>query len=396
MLRKLLHLNTNQKGALIIILVVIVLVGYRPLISKSTAQNSGQIISRCESREYRPSCYDKEIPKLMDQGISMEQAFEITKMVQRADPSFAYCHVLGHELSTKEVDRDPDHWKEVIARCPSGLCSNGCLHGALQARFRADNLNDEQIATLKSDLNTICESRTGWNPTKLAQSSCYHGLGHLNMYLTRADLSKSVALCQEEGIKPDGRDYRPVCLDGVFMQVYQPLEPEDLVLISSLSASSKNPANFCGQFSGLTNASCLGESWPLSLNQIKTPSGFISFCQAVKVEFQPRCMDNLAYILMVQFHFDSTAMTNFCASLPANFGGSCLAGGATRLMDTDYTNAQAAISLCQSSSQSDPSETCFHKLSDLGSFNFSPGSSEITQFCQALPEKWRKRCFATT
>ena len=56
---------------------------------------------------YAPS-QDKEILKLMDEGYSMEQAFAVTQVVQEKDPSYQYCHVLGHYLAAKETQKDPE------------------------------------------------------------------------------------------------------------------------------------------------------------------------------------------------------------------------------------------------------------------------------------------------
>src|SRR3989344_9661052 len=59
-----------------------------------------KIIKECADSTYRPGCYDKQIPKLMDY-ISMEDAFEVTAIVQNKDSSYPYCHVLAHELSAR-------------------------------------------------------------------------------------------------------------------------------------------------------------------------------------------------------------------------------------------------------------------------------------------------------
>ena len=94
------------------------------------------IVKKCSSASYKPTCYEKEVPMLMD-SISMEEAFQVTRIIQDLDKSYQYCHVLGHELSARETAKDPGKWKDIIPRCPSGLCSNGCIHGAFQERFRA-------------------------------------------------------------------------------------------------------------------------------------------------------------------------------------------------------------------------------------------------------------------
>ena len=199
--------------------------------NSSLIKYADDIIKLCAGERYHPACYDREIPKLMD-FISMEEAFKVTKIVQSKDSAYPYCHVLGHELSAREVRKNPDNWKEVVTRCPAGMCSNGCIHGGFQERFRAESFTDEQIEIVKPDLAMICEKRGSWNPTGLEQASCYHAIGHLTMYLTDADIDKAIKICEFAAIKPNGRSFIQTCTDGVFMQMFQPLEPEDFALIA--------------------------------------------------------------------------------------------------------------------------------------------------------------------
>ncbi|MEK9194987.1 MAG: hypothetical protein AAB975_01310, partial [Patescibacteria group bacterium] len=58
------------------------------------------VVVTCASSDYRPGCYDKEIPKFMD-VLSMEDVFKVTALVQQKDSGYWYCHVLGHNLSSR-------------------------------------------------------------------------------------------------------------------------------------------------------------------------------------------------------------------------------------------------------------------------------------------------------
>ncbi|MEL6804243.1 MAG: hypothetical protein AAFO91_10720, partial [Bacteroidota bacterium] len=61
------------------------------------------LVEQCATEERTAVCYEREVPKLMDQGYEMEEAFTVTKLIQDIDPSFQYCHVLGHYISAKET-----------------------------------------------------------------------------------------------------------------------------------------------------------------------------------------------------------------------------------------------------------------------------------------------------
>src|SRR5687767_6545836 len=72
-----------------------------------------RVLSICRTQPNSRPCYDEEIPKLMDE-ISMEDAFKVTALIQKQDDSYWYCHVLSHKLVAREVQADPDNWKEVL------------------------------------------------------------------------------------------------------------------------------------------------------------------------------------------------------------------------------------------------------------------------------------------
>lgn len=354
------------------------------------------VVETCSEERYHPSCYDREIPKLMDK-ISMEDAFKVTKIVQDQDSSYPYCHVLGHELSAREVAKDPSKWKEVITRCPPGECSNGCLHGGLQERFRgAETYTDEQIEEVKDDLSNICEKRDSWNPTGLEQASCYHAVGHLTMYLTSADIDKSIKICKSSAIKTDGRNFIQTCTDGVFMQIFQPLEPEDFELIKGKEIKKRDLESFCRKYTGQDRISCWHEGWPLYRAEITTPNGLMKFCNnpilATK-EAKDQCFYGLFYVVTSQFNFDLTKIHDFCSALPQDRMNQCFGNTASRMIETDYRNIDMATKYCLSAPE-ESKPFCYGELIKYSTFNFHKGSKEFYELCNILPETWKDRCLS--
>lgn len=367
--------------------------------SISLEQYASEVLAKCSNTSHHQSCYDEEVPKLMDSpaNLSMEQAFEVTRLVQEKDSSFPYCHVLGHNLSAKEVKKNPSKWKEIVSRCPSGMCSNGCIHGGFQEKFRAESLTDEQIEGVKPDLKSICEKRDNWNPTGLEQASCYHALGHLTMYLTAADIDKAVKLCQEIALKPDGRDFQQLCFDGVFMQIFQPLEPEDFALVSGKQPSKDDVVNFCSKFKGWQKGSCLSESWPLYRQElIDNPDELVKFCSRSENLQQDRCYLSLFYVLTAQFDFDTGKIKDYCLGLPKTRQGQCFANASSRFIETDYRNIDKSVSLCSDSGTQVNQETCFEELLKYSTYNFHVGSDEFDKLCHGLPNPWQGRCSGLT
>lgn len=360
---------------------------------QQVASAVSRVLAACDTQEYHPACYDREIPKLMDR-FSMEETFAITKEIQLKDPTYTYCHVLGHALSSQETKKDPSKWQDVITRCPSGVCSNGCVHGAFQERFRTDVLSQEQIAEIKPQLLTVCKPRGSWNPTGMEQATCYHAMGHLLMYITGAEINQSLALCDELA-KPkeeNGYDFHPICYDGVFMQMFQPLEPEDIALVQGKQPTRATIRAFCDRFSGQAKVSCVTESWPLFIAELENPEFLTSFCGQLAPDMRHRCFTGMFYILVVQNRFDLTRMRNYCEQLPENIAALCYASTASRLVETDWNNITKAANWCTETGSESGKKACFEELVYYASYNFHRKSPEFFALCNALPDPWKQSC----
>ena len=361
----------------------------------SLAAYARQIVAKCASASYRPGCYETEVPKLMD-TISMQDAFKVTELVQQDDPSYQYCHVLGHKLAERETAKDPSKWKDVVTMCPDGVCSNGCVHGAFQQRFSAEWVTPAELEAIKPELLDVCEKRTGWNPTPLEQATCYHAMGHMLMYATNGDITTSVKLCDELAVKDNGqRDYRKLCYDGSFMQIFQPLEPDDFSLVKGKQPSKAQLASYCDKFSALSKVSCWSEGWPLYRDEILTPRGVVAFCTHLKnVTDQNTCYTDQFYVVTAQEQFDTGFMQRYCSQLPAGVSGRCFANTASRLIETDYKNIDKSVAVCKSAPAGDDQTQCYQELLLYSTYNFHAGSAEFYQICNAMDEPWKGQCLA--
>ncbi len=358
---------------------------------------AAQVLEACRDANYTPGCYDQEIPKLMDRGFSMEEAFRITALVQKEDPEYWYCHVLGHNLSAREAAKDLSKWNEVIARCPVGQCSNGCLHGTFQERFRDQVLSDDELEELLPKLSIICENGPARTFTGLEQSSCYHALGHLAMYITHADTIRATSLCDRIAFRDEEHDFRRVCYDGAFMQIYQPLEPEDFALIEGIAPQTQlDSEKFCNTFSGIKHESCHRESWPLYLENIKNPEGLMNFCDYLGESTERgvrACYNSMLFVLTAHFQLDGSRIFPICEGLSETWKGQCYANAASRILEIDYQLVPKAVSFCEEAERKGVGNRCWAELLFYSTFNFHEGSLEFNTLCEALPEPWSTRCY---
>lgn len=346
----------------------------------------------CKDKKYRPTCYDEQIPKLM-KTLSMEESFAVTRIVQDMDPTYSYCHVLAHKLSAQEVARDPSKWKEVVTRCPSGTCSNGCLHGGFQEKFRKQTFTDADIERYMPDLQGICEARGDWKPTGVEQASCYHAIGHLTMYITNGEVQKSLPLCDVIAKKEGGRDYTMLCYDGVFMQIFQPLEADDFSLVEGKQPTKESVFAYCSTFSLAAQASCVNESWPLFRNEIMTPEGFYAHCANSPTDSgKEYCYTALSYIVTPRLRFEPEKTSAFCEALPEAASYICYKNAATRMIETDTRNISKAVALCRLAPTGTVQNGCYHELAVRAIYYLGKDTPGAKELCSALPKQWEIIC----
>lgn len=358
----------------------------------SLQTHAESVFAKCKDKKYRPTCYDEQIPKLM-KTITMEEAFAVTRIVQDMDPTYSYCHVLAHKLSAQEVAKDPSKWKDVVTRCPSGTCSNGCLHGGFQEKFRKQMFTEADVERYMPDLQGICEARGDWKPTGVEQASCYHAIGHLTMYITNGEVKKSLPLCDVIAKKEGGRDYTMLCYDGVFMQIFQPLEADDFSLVEGKQPTKESVFSYCSSFSLAAQASCVNESWPLFRNEIMTPEGFVAHCANSPTEYGKKyCYTALSYIVTPKLQFDPQKSSQFCGALPADAGIICYKNAATRMIETDTRNIQRAVELCGLAPEGTVQDGCYNELAVRTTYYLGKDTPGAKELCSSLPKQWEIAC----
>jgi hypothetical protein len=365
---------------------------------QSIDARAGEIVAKCADAEYRPTCYEEEIPKVMDQGVSMEDAFEITRLVQRTDPSFVYCHVLGHKLSAKETAKDPAKWKDVAARSPIGLCSYGGIHGAFQERFRSEWLTPENYGDFVAEVKDVCEERDGWRPTGVERGSCVHALGHLTMFVANGSVKESLSLCRQVLTGERQKDSLPLCYDGVFMQVFQPLEPEDFALVDSFRPKTESEAKrFCAEYRGAELSSCTSERWPYSRDEIeKDASALSSYCaDAGDSEAVSFCYLKMVNLMTARKQFSPQAMQEYCAlARTGEEKKSCIVNATSRMLENDLAHAEDAFLMCEGTGDPEIAHACYKHLSVMVPYSIPNESEQFRRMCLRMPEPYDGYCFA--
>ncbi len=359
-----------------------------------------KILVICANDSYKRGCYDREIPKLLSRGlVTMEGAFEVTTKIQNVDRSYLFCHVLGHELADIETRKDPSKWLDVVTRCPALECNNGCAHGAVMRRFKgSDVLSDTQLAEILPDLKIACEPRGNWKPSELEISMCYHSMGHLGMYITDADVTKSLAVCHEIAIKDDGKNYYQTCVQGVFMLIFQSLDDDDVALVSKIKPTKENLESFCAKYKGLEHVACKTEAWPYFYTDFAKPSGLTNFCNFTKGEYYRNwCFDigvrgQLSMDILQSDGVDGVA--KYCLGLPKDIVGRCFPSIATAWVQDEPRYITESVALCEEAKKYGYSDGCYKGLLFFSKFSFIKGSDLWKNYCNHFSGVYKDKCYS--
>jgi hypothetical protein len=327
-----------------------------------------------------------------------ERIFEVVRAIRTYDPEYLYCHVLAHELGEYEVSLDPSNWLDVLAKGPTdGLCSNGFAHGAVVTRFNDEDLSEEEFAAAVDDLSIACEEREGFAPTELGKAICYHGIGHVLIHMTLAKVNESLEACKVISQKSDGRDYMQVCTEGVYMQLFQPLEPEDFALVDMLPyvPTRENIKQFCSDFSknDTQYGACWREAWPLFGQSVYEGKGISEYCGVLTPE-QDREQCFVSAFTINGRHGLGTPekMAQTCNTVDQEYQGMCFARGANAFPEENPDLVENGIAFCGLAIEDAAQDECYTFLARAASFNFHPNSPAFEKLCSTIPQAYEKLC----
>jgi len=351
------------------------------------------IVASCaKSGTDHSACYESEVPSLYPK-YDVASIFDIVREIRQLDPSYQFCHVLGHKIGERVVAEDPDKWVDAIPLNPTdGLCSNGFIHGVIGGRFRSEVLDDATIQKFMPDFKQACEAHDTWQPSDLDRAMCYHAMGHLFDYITNADITKALSLCTE--VAPS--DYQRVCVQGVFMQIYQPLEPDDYALIAQMPVkpSTTTVQTYCARFSSDTVAqgACIEESWPFQQPHITDGTAVQKLCSwEPNSEEAGICYISMSSIIGRMTLGNPTQAVQACSQFPADQMGTCFSYSAEAVLEESRTDASPAIALCNRAPESVAGE-CLSTLVSHAQFMFGSNEGEMRSFCAALPSAYQEGC----
>lgn len=393
-------MGTYAALAMLLFIVSAVLFGKRIttfiLSSDTLTQQAHSIIRRCHGEPFPESCYNEAIPNLMHNptNLSMEEAFDVTKKVMKEDTRFVYCHILGHNVGEQEVSKNPGLWKATLARCPSDLCNYGCQHGVLTHQYKSEILTDAQITAIIPEMVDTCEKLNDATQKVL----CFHGMGHIAMFITNGELQKSIHFCNR--LDPFVLSNHPqLCMEGVFMSLFAPMGPDEIALVKDKTPKKDAVDTFCGTFTGEAYHACHRGSWSLFTDAIMTPEGVGAFCSYTNdTGQQEKCLMTaltaISHMIGEKRQDAVLGIIEFCNRLGDTLQSTCFSSSARRLVQSDPAWIPAAVNVCQAAKSGDREQACFTELDQYGSARYLTGSDKRNGYCNAFPKDQQARCKA--
>ena len=215
--------------------------------------------------------------------------------------------------------------------------------------------------------------------------------------MTLANVTQSLQACNVIAIKSDGRDYTRVCTEGVYMQLFQPLEPEDFALVDMLPYKpiKENLSQFCKEFS--TNdtqyGACYREAWPLFGNDIYSSDGLNLYCsQLTQNQDIDSCYVSVFTIVGRHGLAEPEKMAETCNGIQEKYRGMCFARVANAFPEENPDLVKDGVAFCAQANTKTAQDECYTFLANVASFNFHAGSSAFEELCTLLPAEFEAVC----
>jgi len=218
------------------------------------------VVNICQKEPGASKCYERDIPKLMD-TISMVDAFKVVGYVQEMDPSYQYCHTLGHALASRETLKDPTKWMDVMKSCPNDrACANSCVHGVFGEVYKNisvwSDFDSKQQSLFLSQFTDLCDGILD-STQNINRNTCFEAIGHISFFLHVAEPNASLKLCDDLVSKNGQQNSSELCYRGVFNSLLRPLEADEKEMMKGKEITKDTYIAYCRRFFGVKEDICI-------------------------------------------------------------------------------------------------------------------------------------------
>ncbi len=268
----------------------------------------------CVVKNGSNGCYEKAASKFLAKT-SYEEIIKIFREIEREPEIFTHCHELMHFLGREEYYKVNDIHQVLAKSDPA--CFSGSYHGVVEGYLISKNLPADD-ATYRKEIANLCGEKISYEVAEI-YNQCVHGIGHALMFLTEAEVPRSLKICDALVSQKD-KEY---CYSGVFMENV------------NSSTNPDHPSNYIKADDPTYPCNVLDEQYQKMCYTLQVPHFFdwakfdwpktVALCGQIPLEYQEVCYRGIGSN-QIGYSQDFLVMKNNCDLVALSGRVACIEG----------------------------------------------------------------------
>lgn len=293
-------------------------------------------LAQCRGQDVSEACF-RGLLVTVARERGVRAALAAIRDVKDALPELYYgCHQTGHLLGALGYEEHRGDVRPALKEVEDiSVCTNAYIHGVL-IEYVAQHA-DADVAGLGR--NACGEDADKGGPERLAQRSCYHGLGHALTVKAVYQVPRALGFCDKTSFS---EELKHGCYFGALMEYMMSAHPDEaayLRLCDTL-AQRYQPVCYFGAFSNhLYNA-------PLILTgaaRAQAVAQGFALCRQAPPEYRFSCWYGIGYIVNFMLAADKSTAGEECLRHGASRSerAACIEGAARRYLTMGQDEVEA-------------------------------------------------------
>lgn len=286
-----------------------------------------------------------------------------------------WCHEVMHYMGWRAFETEEDIARAFLQS--SELCDSGMYHGVMEEYLRQHGLGGDIADIIKN----TCARSLASNPdlSDGTLSLCYHGLGHGLMYITTADLRRSLDYCD---LLSNADSH--ACYGGVFMEY---AAAKSVGPLSDAQRPDLSDFNYCSELSPKQKTACLSRQ---GMNNLVVAKGDVGeamrLCLHIEGQDQIGCFQAVGANTPTpsRSHADSAIACKSAIGVASSSYEHCITGALGFVAQLELGDPQGMIDFCGATEDAQQI-SCYEQAGKNLLFWLRSGET-IEEKCRLFPE----------
>lgn len=287
-----------------------------------------------------------------------------------------WCHEMMHYMGWRSYGAEKDISKSFMQSAE--LCDNGMYHGVMEEFLRRQGIEGDIADLIQNTCSTSLEHHP--DRSQGTMSLCYHGLGHGLMYITSADLKRSLDYCD---LLSEADSY--ACYGGAFMEH---IASKSVGPLSEKEKPDLADVSYCDELSDKQKAACLSRQGFHNIMITKGDVGeAMRLCLAIREENQEGCFQGVGGNTPTpsRSHADAALACKDAIGVAATSYQHCIKGALGFVIQLDHGDIQGMLDFCAATEESEQ-YFCYERAGDSAVYWLKDGES-IEEKCALFPHR---------